>query len=73
MTLPFILWMQHFYRKSSIVELPSDTTFVGGINNFGTSDSTEKTSAVQFETNATYRFVPSSIYSRKKQTPVFKR
>jgi hypothetical protein len=36
------------------------------------SDSTARTSAVQFETNAIYRFVPSSIYSRKKQMPAFK-
>jgi hypothetical protein len=27
---------------------------------------------VQFETNAIYRFVPSYIHSRKKQTSVFK-
>jgi hypothetical protein len=31
-----------------------------------------ETSIVQFETNAIYGFVPSSIYSRKKQMPVFK-
>jgi len=30
------------------------------------------TSVVQFETNSIYEFVPSSIYSRKKQMPVFK-
>ena len=31
-----------------------------------------ETSVVQSEINAIYRFVPSSIYSRKKQMPVFK-
>ena len=43
-----------------------------GINNFRTSDSTERTSAVQFATNAIFGFVPSSISSRKKQIQVFK-
>ena len=33
---------------------------------FALFDSTGRTSAVQFETNAIYGFVSSSIYSRKK-------
>jgi hypothetical protein len=36
---------------------------VGVINNLRSSDSTERNSAVQFETNAIYGFVPSSISS----------
>ena len=46
-------------------------TFVGGINNLHSLDSTKKTSVIQFETNPIHRFVPSFMYSRKKQTLVF--
>ena len=46
---------------------------VGRINNLRSLDSTEKTSAVQVETNTIYEFVPPSICSLKeKQLPVFK-
>jgi hypothetical protein len=45
---------------------------VGGIDNLRSPDSAERTSAVKFETNAIAGFVPSSIYSRKKQMLVFK-
>jgi chromosome condensin MukBEF complex kleisin-like MukF subunit len=48
-------------------------TFISSvIDNLRSSDSIDRISAVQFETNAIYRFVPFAIYSRKKQMPFLK-
>jgi hypothetical protein len=68
--LPFFIVYSNWYYSLFLSTLRR--LLVDGINNLLSSDSTDRNSAVQFETNPIHGFAPYFIYSRKKQMPVFK-
>jgi hypothetical protein len=71
-TLVKVALLAEFSCKSSLLLTSQKGLVVGVIDNFAFFGFNRETRSVQFETNAIYGFVPSSIYSRKKQMPVFK-
>jgi hypothetical protein len=64
--------VKQFSYKSSLFFFYQFCGIVGGIDNFALFGFNREASIVQFETNSIHQFVPSSIYSRKKQIPVCK-